>query len=158
VPSAALLTTPPGVLALHEKLLASPSATAVLRDVFGDPVEIRRLPEAAPPTDAQCARLGVASAADITHRRVVLVAAGLPASRADLWYVPARLWPGMAETLLTTTIPFGTVVAPMQPARDTTLARICRADEAYALEHEAVLRVGAVPIALVREQYFRTAE
>ena len=140
--------------ALHRKLLASASATAVLRDVFGEPVEIMRVagaPVAA--SRAQCAALCVDDPAEIVHRRVVLIAAGCAVSDADLWYVPARLWPGMAATLLGTTIPFGTVVAPMQPRRETIAARICTPGEAYALHHEAILRADDVPIAVVHEFY-----
>ena len=143
-------------MSLHKKLLASPSATAVLREVFGDPVEIVRIVGAEVlPTVAQCAALQVTDAAAVVHRQVVLVAAGRKVSDADLWYVPARLWPGMAEKLLRTTVPFGTVVAPMQPARDTLAARICTPGERYALHHEAILRADGHPIALVHEYYFR---
>ncbi len=141
-------------MSLHRKLLASASATAVLREVFGDPVEISRAPgPALAATRAQCAALGVKDPAEVTHRRVVLMAAGRAVSDADLWYVPARLWPGMAATLLATAIPFGTVVAPMQPSRETIAARVCTPGEAYALHHEAVLRAGTLPIALVHEFY-----
>jgi chorismate-pyruvate lyase len=143
-------------LSLHRKLLASPSATAVLREVFGDPVEIIRITGAVlAPTASQCAALGVRDAAEIVHRQVVLVAAGRKVSDADLWYVPGRLWSGMAEKLLTTTVPFGTVVAPMQPSRETLAARICTPGERYTLHHEAILRVGGDPIALVHEYYLR---
>jgi chorismate-pyruvate lyase len=144
-------------MSLHKKLLASPSATAVLREVFGDPVEILRVAGAPVlPTASQCAALGVMDAAEIVHRQVVLVAAGRKVSDADLWYVPARLWPGMAETLLSTTVPFGTVVAPMQPNRETLAARICTPGERYTLHHEALLRVDGAPIALVHEYYLRS--
>jgi chorismate-pyruvate lyase len=154
--SAAQLGSRSAILSLHKKLLASASATAVLREVFGEPVEIVRIagdPVAA--TASQCAALEVANAAEVVHRRVVLLAAGRKASDADLWYVPGRLWPGMAEKLLTSTVPFGTVVAPMQPSRETLAARICTAGETYALHHEAILRVDRAPIALVHEYYFR---
>ncbi len=105
---AALLSPSPAILALHEALLASPSATAVRR----------------------------------------------PVSEADLWYVPARLWPGMAESLATTTIPFGTVVAPMRPARETINSRIFPATAAFALQHVALLTDNnGLPIAMVNEFY-----
>jgi chorismate-pyruvate lyase len=151
-----LLSSRAAILSLHRKLLASASATAVLREVFGDPVEIARADgpaEAA--SNAQCAALGVAGPDEVVHRRVVLMAAGRAVSDADLWYVPARLWPGMAATLLTSTTPFGTVVAPMQPRRESIAARICTPGEAYALHHEALLHVGEQRIALVHEFYRR---
>ena len=152
--SAALLPSRAAILSLHRKLLASASATAVLREVFGDPVVITRTEgQAEPATRAQCAALGVADPDEVVHRRVVLMAAGRAVSDADLWYVPARLWPGMAAKLLTSTVPFGTVVAPMQPRRESVAARVCTAGEAYALHHEAILRVGEQQIALVHEFY-----
>ena len=143
-------------MSLHRKLLASASATAVLREVFGEPVEIARV--AGAPVAAslsQCAALGVADASEIVHRRVVLMAAGRAVSDADLWYVPARLWPGMAAALLSSTVPFGTVVAPMQPGRESIAARVCTPGEAYALHHEAFLHVAGERIALVHEYYRR---
>ncbi len=152
--SAALLNSRTAVLSLHRKLLASASATAVLREVFGDPVEIARVPGAAvPASQSQCVALAVADPGEVTHRRVMLMAAGRPVSDADLWYVPARLWPGMAATLLSSTTPFGAVVAPMQPSRENLAARVCTPGEAYALHHEAILRVGNAAIALVHEFY-----
>ena len=153
VSSAAVLSSRAAVLSLHRKLLAGESATAVLREVFGDPVWIARAPEEMRASRAQCAALGLAGPDEVTHRRVVLMAAGRPVSDADLWYVPARLWPGMAAVLLNSTTPFGTVVAPMQPRRETLAARMCTTGEAYALHHEAILRVGDLPIALVHEFY-----
>ncbi len=157
--SAALLTAPAPILALHHRLLASASATAVLREMFGGPVEIRRVPGPAAPADAaQCALLRVAGPDEVVHRRVTLVAAGQPVSDADLWYVPARLLPGMAETLLTTTQPFGAVVAPMRPTRETIAARITGPSGAHALLHEALLHAeSGIPIALVHERYRSTA-
>jgi hypothetical protein len=84
----------------------------------------------------------------------MLLAAGVAVSEADLWYVPARLWPGMAETLRHTDTPFGLVVRPMQPRRRTLATRRCHPGEPYMLEHEAVLQdVAGTPIALVMERY-----
>jgi chorismate-pyruvate lyase len=145
------------VLDLHERLLANASATAVLRELFGAPVLIRRVPgRSAAPDQSHAALLAVARPAEIVHRHVVLHAGGRAVSEADLFYVPGRLWPGMAETLATSDVPFGTVVSPMQPVRETTAARVCALDEAYALEHRAVLRDAfGAPIAAVHERYFR---
>jgi chorismate-pyruvate lyase len=143
---------------LHEALLASPSATAVLRALFGEPVEIERVATAAPAPASPCAVLVVSDPAAIAHRQVVLRAAGRPVSDAALWYVPGRLWPGMADTLRTTPIPFGSVVAPMQPRREMLAFRFGAADEVHALAHRALLRDQAgAPIALVHEFYRREA-
>jgi chorismate-pyruvate lyase len=138
--------------------LASHSATAVLRALFGDPVEIERVADDAPLTASGCAALAVDGPAEVTHRRVMLRAGGRAVSDAELWYVPGRLWPGMADTLLTTAIPFGSVVAPMQPRRETLSFRFGAAGEAHALEHRAILRdATGAPIALVYEFYRRDA-
>ncbi len=152
------ILTLPTLLALHETLLSSHSATAVLRALFGDPVEIERVADGAPATACACAALAVGDLAEVTHRRVMLRAGGRAVSDAELWYVPGRLWPGMADTLLTTAIPFGSVVAPMQPRRETLSFRFGAAGEAHALAHRAILRdATGVPIALVHEFYRRDA-
>jgi chorismate-pyruvate lyase len=140
---------------LHEKLLTSPSATAVLEELFGAPVVIRRLacdPLALTPWQRE--RLAPTPAEPACHRRVMLLAAGKPVSEADLWYVPARLGAGMAEKLAETDEPFGAVVRPLRPSRETLATRICPPGEAVTLEHEALLRDRhGRPIALVMERY-----
>ena len=155
MPSAARLTAPPLVLALHEKLLASDSATAVLREMFGDPVAIIRRPVTAVAPDARTLTLLSANDPDgVLHRAVTLSAAGREVSDADLWYVPSRLLPGMAEKLLTTALPFGAIVAPLRPNRETISSRISDRSDRYALHHCAILRNGnGEPIALVEEHY-----
>ena len=143
------------VQTLHERLLASHSATEVLTQVFGAPVLIRRMtcdPLALTPW--QRAQLNPTQSEPACHRRVTLLAGGQPVSEADLWYVPARLWPGMASILAQTDRPFGAVVRPMQPARETLASRLCAPGEPVVLEHEALLRDRqGRPIALVAERY-----
>jgi chorismate-pyruvate lyase len=154
MPAAALRSPAPETEALHEALLASASATAVVRQMFGDPVEIQRMPAVAEPPDADiCADL--ASDPDaIVHRRVTLRAAGRAVSEADLWYVPGRLPPDMAEALATTNIPFGTIVAPLRPSRELASFRFCHPPEHSVLEHRALLRdANGNPIAFVHERY-----
>jgi hypothetical protein len=86
----------------------------------------------------------------------MLLASDVAVSEADLWYVPGRLWPGMAAILSATDTPFGIVVRPMRPRRETLATRFCDPGEAYALEHEAVLRdADGRAIALVMERYLR---
>jgi chorismate-pyruvate lyase len=143
------------VQALHEKLLASDSATEVLAELFGSTVVACRL--ACDPlalTPWQRAQLAPTQSEPACHRRVTLLAGGTPVSEADLWYVPARLLPGMADTLTKTDEPFGAVVRPMRPARETLAWRLCAPGEPVALEHEALLRDReGRPIALVAERY-----
>jgi chorismate-pyruvate lyase len=143
------------VQVLHEKLLASASATAVLEALFGGPVRIQRLRcDALELTPWQRGRLLPTLAEPACHRRVTLLAAGSPVSEADIWYVPARLWPGMAAVLTTSDTPFGAVVRPMQPTRETLATRFGGDGDPVALEHEALLRDrDGVPIALVAERY-----
>ena len=147
----------PTVRQLHEALLTSPSATEVLRQLFGGPVLARLLPcDPMALSKLQHVYLAPTASEPACHRRVILVAAGRAISEADLWYVPARLEPGMEETLRTTQHPFGEVVQPMAPTRYTLAARICDPGEPYALEHEAVLRrADGAAIALVAERYLR---
>jgi chorismate-pyruvate lyase len=145
----------PGMaILLDERLRASDSATRVIGELFGHPVRIERV--AGEPIklnatqEAELAPNGDA----VLHRRVKLVAAGAAVSEADLWYLPSRLWPGMAERLRDTTVPFGTVVSPMRPRRHVLASR---AGGPWMLEHDAVLhdRDGRA-IALVAERYLWT--
>jgi hypothetical protein len=140
---------------LHERLLAGESATQVIGDLYGRPVRVRRLTcDAVPLSPRQHVALAPTPTEPACHRRVMLVAAGAAVSEADIWYIPARLWPGMAETLRGTDTPFGTVVRPMRPTRDTLATRFCDPGEPFVLEHEALLRAGnGTPIALVTERY-----
>jgi len=142
---------------LDARLRASDSATEVIGDLFGRPVRIHRLPCDAPPlSPSQHSCLCPTPEQPAVHRRVMLLANDVAVSEADLWYVPGRLWPGMAATLNFTDTPFGIVVRPMQPHRETLATRVCDPGEAYVLEHEAVLRdTEGVAIALVMERYLR---
>jgi chorismate-pyruvate lyase len=144
------------IAVLHRKLLSCASATAVLEEVFGASVSIRRLScDALALSPTQREKLRPTQSAPACHRRVMLLAGGRPVSEADLWYVPSRLWPGMEKALRNTELPFGKVIAPMQPVRETLASRICAEDESVALEHEAVLRdQDGLPIALVAERYY----
>jgi hypothetical protein len=142
---------------LHARLLQADSASEVARELFGGPVLIRRLAcEPMGLSPLQHAQLRATQAEPAVHRRIALIAGGTPVSEADIWYVPARLWPGMAETLRISDTPFGLVVRPMQPRRRTLAARVCEAGEPFAIEHEAVLIAAEnTPIALVAERYWQ---
>lgn len=145
----------PTIQQLHAALLASASATAVLDALFGAPVTIRRLACDAPAlSPTRHAHLQPTTAEPARHRRVMLFAAGRAVSQADLWYIPARLLPGMEAILRDTDTPFGAVVRPMHPARRCLAARFCAPGEPFALEHEALLVTAeGVPFALVSERY-----
>ncbi len=138
-------------LHLHQRLLTSHSATAVLTDLFGGPVVVRRL---ACDAAVACPGRDRLEAGSVCHRRVMLLAGGIAVSEADLWYVPARLTAAMVAALARTDTPFGVVVRPLRPTRELLSARFCAPGEAFVLEHEALLRDAAGrPIALVMERY-----
>lgn len=145
----------PTIEQLHAALLASASATEVIGRLFGGPVVVRRLvcdPLALSPLQYDHLRPNPRQPA--RFRRVMLLAGGRAVSEADLWYVPARLLPGMDQMLHDTDTPFGAVVRPMHPSRQTLAARMCAPGEPHALEHEALLRTrDGTPFALVAERY-----
>ena len=144
---------------LHQALLASNSATAVLERLCGSPVTIVRnhgVPVA--PDAEQRIRLNLDPATSWAHRSVQLQAGSRPLSQADLWYVPSRLDAAMAAALLTTAIPFGRIVAALSPRRLTLETRFGEPGDPIALHHHALLTVETegrtLPIAEVRERYF----
>ncbi len=134
--------TPPTRQALHEALLASDSATSVLERFYPPPIHVRRLPAAdhgMPLDPRRREALQVALPGDILHRRVNLMSGDMVLSEADIWFVPARLTPGMLHALATTQTPFGHIVRPLALRRVRLAARLCDAGEPAALEHRARL-------------------
>jgi chorismate-pyruvate lyase len=71
------------------------------------------------PTREQRQRLEVTPAEPIRYRHVQLACGDHVLSEADNWYVPSRLTPAMNRTLDSTETPFGQVVRPLQPYRET---------------------------------------
>ena len=112
---------------LNADILASRSATATLETWCGDhrladPARIvaDRVGQAAvAPTAEQLRRLEVTNAADVKYRHVRLRCGSRVLAEADNWYVPARLTSEMNRVLETTDTPFGRVVAPLVPYRQT---------------------------------------
>lgn len=144
---------PPSLEELHDALLGGATATEVLTRLFGGPVVARKL--ASPPvalTLAQRGRLRLHAEERVVHRRVNLLAAGRPVSEADLWYIPGRLAGSMARQLMDTDVPFGAVVGPLRPLRQTLATRLCPDSRVLALE-AMVLRPDGTPIALTSERY-----
>ena len=138
------------VAALNAALLASDSATEVLERLCGDAVTVRHLtPDtpAATPTVLQ-------AATPLLHRHVALCCGSLVLSQADLWFVPARLPPGMVRALAETDVPFGHVVRGLGLRRRTL--QVCELPPGgpVALEHRAVLaEPSGQPVAEVWERY-----
>lgn len=108
------------------------------------------------------ARLGVGRWADVQYRRVWLTSGGRVFSIAENWYVPARLDSAMAERLSDGESPFGAVIAPLSPTRET-LSTERLWDGAGGnimpttlLRHHALVRSGdGTPLCEVSETYTR---
>lgn len=111
--------------ALRARILAAPSATAVLEAWCAErglAPELRlvaqRLPAPEkPPSAEQRRRLGVGPDEPVRYRRVRLACGAHVLSEADNWYVPSRLTPEMNRALDETDAPFGRVVRPLAPVR-----------------------------------------
>jgi chorismate-pyruvate lyase len=131
----------------NAELLSSDSATRVLERWCASPIAALRLegPTKPLPTEhVQC--LGLLAGERILYRRVNLVARGQVLCAAENWYIPERLTVEMNRALEHTTIPFGHVIAPLQPRRQTlstlTFWPDARrgSDDAAILEHRTVLK------------------
>lgn len=118
--------------ALNSELLSRPSATAVLqamcdrRDPASPRIRARRIqvPDNLRAAGAARRQLGAGASEPVRHRRVELMCGEVVLSRADNWYLPARLSQQMNTTLETTERPFGVVVAPLRFQRRTLSARL----------------------------------
>ena len=117
---------------LNAELLASRSATQVLERwcrihaLAAAPVIVAQRIKAepvSPPADLM-QRLRVADQRELSYRRVELRCGDVILSKADNWYVPARLSDDMNRALAETDTPFGKVVAPLEPFRQTIAASL----------------------------------
>lgn len=106
-------------------------------------------------TPAIRAALRIDADEPVRYRHVRLTCANTVLSEARNWYVPARLTPAMNETLDSTRIPFGKVVAPLDFHRKPlTGPAPAQCPAGTILEHDAVLsRPDGAPISLVNECY-----
>ncbi|NHN85363.1 hypothetical protein GOB93_12030 [Acetobacter musti] len=150
---------------LDETLLAAASATRALelwcetRQLYPAPVRIeatvKRNETVAAPDDIR-ELLAVGTEETVRYRRVHLTSGGPVLSRAENWYVPARLTAAMNRLLNTTTEPFGRVVSSLLISRETMESRKLSFSAASdgILQHVAVLRRGdGTPVSVVREIY-----
>jgi len=126
----ALLVAPSAQANVHSfraEILATLSATVVLQrhcTVPGAKIEaeqVKRKPKPIP--HAIRAALKLRPGETTRYRRVKLKCAGMLFSEADNWYVPQRLTPAMNEALETSTTPYGRVIAPLEPKRQTLSIR-----------------------------------
>jgi chorismate-pyruvate lyase len=112
---------------LSADLLASRSATQTLENWcrehrMADRPQIvaRVLPAVAKaPTAEQLRLLEVSDGREIKYRRVELRCGQHLLSEADNWYVPSRLTAAINAQLLSSGMPFGKAVQPLQPYRRT---------------------------------------
>lgn len=120
------------VQTLNAEVLASRSATLILEEWCRDHelakepaivAEVVRGVDKAP-TAEQRQRLQVHSADEVKYRRVHLRCGNRVLAEADNWYVPDRLSAEMNRLLETTGTPFGKVVQPLGPYRETFAVRI----------------------------------
>ncbi|MFL5383996.1 MAG: hypothetical protein ACJ8GN_15855 [Longimicrobiaceae bacterium] len=120
------------VQGLNAEILASRSATAALEKWCGDQALAREprvvaevvAGEPRAPTPEQRQRLRADSGEVVRYRRVRLRCGGHVLSEAENWYLPGRLTPEMNRALETGDTPFGRVVAPLEPRRQTFAARL----------------------------------
>ena len=175
---------------LQTDLLSGNSATLVLErwcreHALAEPPQIRARridSEQEPPSTATRTELQLRAGEAVHFRRVELACGDHVLSVAENWYVPDRLTAAMNRQLDTTQTPFGKVVQPLHPQRQTLsaqllwaplppgweMARATRADTdtapmperlavpAALFEHRAVLYVaGHRAIAAVHEVYQR---
>jgi hypothetical protein len=109
-----------------------PSATVTLErwcrtHELAEPAQLLARPIAASTADAGAAvreHLQVSAEEPVRHRRVELRCGDHLLAIADNWYVPARLTPAMNRLLETTQLPFGKVVQPLSPQRQTLAATL----------------------------------
>jgi chorismate-pyruvate lyase len=120
------------VQTLNAQVLASRSATQTLevwcRDhqLAKEPAITAELVRGAAkaPTAEQRQRLQVTPQAEVKYRRVQLRCGNRILSEADNWYVPDRLTAAMNRLLDTTRTPFGKVVQPLEPYRQTFAVKL----------------------------------
>ena len=117
---------------LNVEILSSTSATLTLERWCRDhaladtPVILAHRIENAAEVPSATVRqdLQVNAHETVRYRRVELTCGDHVLSVADNWYVPARLTPQMNRLLETTQTPFGKVVQPLRPQRQTIAVQL----------------------------------
>jgi hypothetical protein len=120
------------VQGLNAEILASRSATATLErwcrdhEMAREPRVVAEVVAGEPraPAADQRQRLRADSGEVVRYRRVRLRCGDHVLSEAENWYLPGRLTPEMNHALETSDTPFGRVVAPLEPYRQTFAVRL----------------------------------
>jgi len=151
---------------LNADLLAARTATSVLESRcaalgLADPPRVRaevkrgRAPASASPART---RLKVGKDEVLGYRRVRLMCGDHLLSEATNWYVASRLTPEMNAALDSSDVPFGRVILPLSPRRETYSTWTLRAGRTPAsgvvIRHRAIVLDNAGrPLADVAEHY-----
>jgi chorismate-pyruvate lyase len=126
--------------ALAAHLCAAPSVTAGLqawceaRGIGEGPIRVLARSGGVAPASLQ-ALLGAPAGEELCYRRVVLGRGEIALAEAELLYRAALLTPDMRQAIARGTTPFGTIVSPLAPRRET-------------LGCEVASNAGAVPLRL----------
>lgn len=146
--------------ALAAHLAASPSVTAGLlswceaRRLGEGPIRIIARAGGSPP-DRLATLLGAGPGERAEFRRVVLGRGGIALVEAENLFLPDRLPPEMRHALAATDTPFGTVLAPLGPVRETIAAAHGDAAGAGAILRQEARVVGptGTVLAVVVERF-----
>ncbi len=151
---------------LNADLLAAPTATGVLEARcaalgLADPPRVRaevkrgRVVASASPART---RLKVGTTEMLGYRRVRLMCGAHVLSEATNWYVASRLTPEMNAALDGSDVPFGRVILPLSPRRETYSTWAVQPGRVppggVVVRHRAIVLDGAGrPLAAVVEHY-----
>jgi chorismate-pyruvate lyase len=132
--------------ALAAQLTAAPSVTAGLqawceaRGIGEGPIRVLSRAGGRPPAGL-VALLGAPEGEALSYRRVVLGRGGIALAEAELLYRAAALPAEMREAVARGAVPFGTIVAPLSPRRETVSQEIGADEGCLPLRLRARLRL-----------------
>ncbi|WP_294287854.1 hypothetical protein [uncultured Sphingomonas sp.] len=138
--------------AFEADLTAGGVVTRVLEAWASGPVRAERVAATAEASAETRARLAVGPSTVLGFRRVRLLCEDRLLSEADNWFVPELLTAAMLVTLDATDTPFGIVIEPLEPRRET-LACARLSGDPVLLIRALVLGGNGAPLAFVEERY-----
>lgn len=143
---------PTALDAFEADLTAGGIVTRVLEAWAGGPVRAVRVAGSAEASSETRARLRVGADTPLGFRRVRLMCGDALLSEADNWFAPDRLTADMLATLEATDTPFGIVIAPLDPHRETLSCKRLAGDPMLSIR-ALVLGGDGTPLAAVVERY-----